>query len=182
MLSGTSCIKTSICYTLEEAEEGSHAPEPVCAGQKTVIRRNQPFRNRRMTRRTFQTITQRWKITDISGAGTGKLRLHQLRNSPTTIKNAIKVIRRCSCVSKRFPIARRTPISAPRARVTSYTILNKMVIFFFLLPGSARDSAPPLMSRLSKIYRDIARSRLSLPRLENKFSVSPPCARCSKAA
>lgn len=103
-LIGISCIKTSIWL---ERGGRSHAPGSVCAEQKTVIRRNQPFRNRRMTRRTFQTITQRWKITDISGAGTEKLRLHQLRNSPTAIKNAIKVIRRCSCVSKRFPIARR---------------------------------------------------------------------------
>lgn len=153
------------------SDEGGrlHAPGPVCAGQKTVIRRNQPLRNCRMTRRTFQTITQRWKITDISGAGTGKLRLHQLRNSPTAIKNAIKVIRRCSCVSKRFPIARRSgvaPYADKRARsrerlaVTSYAILNKMVISFS--SRSARDSTLPSLSRLSRIYRDIARPHVPI--------------------
>lgn len=129
-----------------------------------------------MTRRTFQTITQRWKITDISGAGAGKLRLHQLRNSPTAIKNAIKVIRRCSCVSKRFPIACRSSVVASvssisttsparersRVHIISYAILNKAVIFFSSPlfstgPASrARSDIPPSISRLSRIYRDIA--------------------------
>lgn len=135
-----------------------------------------------MTRRTFQTITQRWKITDISGAGTGKLRLHQLRNSPTAIKNAIKVIWRCSCVSKRFPIARRLSVASyadkkrvcsRTARVTSYAILNKMVIYFFSfpLPRARFDTAAvdiPLVENLSW-YRSSARpdSKINSPSLES---------------
>lgn len=171
---------------------GSHARGPVCAGQKTVIRREQPLRNRRMTRQTFQTITQRWKITDISSAGTGKLRLHQLRNSPTAIKNAIKVIRKAmfvckqtfsdrvasshlaSFTDKRLRFSRANELS-PRV---PYAILNKTVIFFLLATSGPRfpkrASTPPSHRyiALSKIYRDITRTETSRFG-ENKFTASP---------
>lgn len=107
-------------------------------GRRRLLRRDRPFQHRLMTRRTFRTITHSaGKSLIYQAQETGKLRLHQLRNSPTAIKNAIKVIPTAVAavhVSKRFPIARRSsvvgPISVAQAtRLASYAILNKTVIF-----------------------------------------------------
>lgn len=163
---------------------------PVCTGQKTVIRREQPLRNRRMTRRTFQTITQRWKITDISSAGTGKLRLHQLRNSPTAIKNAIKVIRKAMFVCKQTfsdrVASRRSPISAsvlasePRV---PYAILNKMVIFFSSTSGPSFRSALQHHRRIGiSLCRKFIETSLASRHLGSRINSPALSERCARRA